>query len=80
MTWFLFVLYLHTDKPAEVYRWQFDNQVACVNAAKFVSQGNGIKAACIQDAAETGPAAYGADYTLPTTEGLREKLPEHGGD
>jgi hypothetical protein len=54
MTWFLFVLYLHTDKPAEVYRWQFENQLACVNAAKFVSQGNAVKAACIQD-------GYGAE-------------------
>jgi hypothetical protein len=54
MTWFLFVLYLHTDKPAEIYRWEFNNQIACVNAAKFVSQGNQVKAACIQD-------GYGAE-------------------
>jgi hypothetical protein len=46
---YLFVLYLHTDKPAEIYRWQFENKLACEQAAKFVAQGQGIKSACITD-------------------------------
>jgi hypothetical protein len=54
MTWFLMVLYLNDAGPAEVYRWEFNNQIACVNAAEFVEQGQKVKAACIQD-------GYGAE-------------------
>jgi len=54
MTWFLFVLYLHTDKPAEIYRWQFNTQEACTHAAQFVAQGTGIKAMCVEDKADAG--------------------------
>lgn len=65
MKWFLFVLFLHTDKPAEIYRWEFASMEGCTHAAEFVTQGNQVKAACIQD----GKLAYGSEV------GVRNPLP-----
>ena len=49
MTWFLMVLYLEAQGQ-QVYRWEFQTELACEQAAEFARQSSALKAECVSDA------------------------------